>query len=233
MSPTTEHTGADNQVTFDSLVDDPEVREMIAAADQQMQAIGYTEHGLRHAKIIAGNASMILESLERFNEREVELGKIAGLLHDIGNLISREGHATTSALLAYNLLRERGMPIREVTKVAAAIGTHDELGTPEPTSELGAAVLIGDKADVARERVRNPQMAAFDIHDRINYAAQDTKLEISPDTKTISLDLTIDTEIGSVMEYFEIFLSRMVISRKAARMLGCDFRLIINGVPLL
>ncbi|MFO8082583.1 MAG: HD domain-containing protein [Armatimonadota bacterium] len=229
----TDDTNADDQVTFDSLVSDPEVREMIAAADQQMEAIGYTEHGMRHAKIIAENAGMILENLERFDAREVELGKIAGLLHDIGNLISREGHATSSALLGYNLLRERGMPIREVTKVAAAIGTHDELGVTEPTSEIGAAVLIGDKADVARERVRNPHMAAFDIHDRINYAAQETKLEISPETKTISLDLTIDTEIGSVMEYFEIFLSRMVISRKAARMLGCDFRLIINGVPLL
>jgi uncharacterized protein len=229
----TEETNADNTVTYHSMLADPEVREMIAAADQQMKAIGYTEHGMRHAKIIAENAGMILENLERFDEREVELGQIAGLLHDIGNLISREGHATTSALLAYDLLRERGMPIREVTKVAAAIGTHDELGATEPTSELGAAVLIADKADVARERVRNPHMAAFDIHDRINYAARETKLEISPETKTISLNLTIDTEIGSVMEYFEIFLSRMVISRKAARMLGCDFRLIINGVPLL
>jgi hypothetical protein len=136
-------------------------------------------------------------------------------------------------LLAYDLLRERGMPIREVTQVSAAIGGHDEEGNMEPTSDLGAAVVIGDKADVARERVRNPQMAAFDIHDRINHAAQSTKLEVSAETRTISLDLEIDTEIGSVMEYFEIFLSRMVISRKAARILGCDFRLIINGVPLL
>ncbi len=226
-------TTDEQNVTFDSLKSDPEVREMIAAADAQMEAIGYTEHGMRHASIVAENAEAILRKLERYDDREIELAKIAGLLHDIGNLISRKDHDTTSALLAYDLLRERGMPIREVTQVAAAIGSHDEQEHIEPTSDPGAAVVIGDKADVASERVRNPHMAAFDIHDRINYAAQDTRLEVSPETKTISLELEIDTEIGSVMEYFEIFLSRMIISRKAARLLGCDFRLIINGVPLM
>ncbi len=220
-------------VTYETLRNDPEVREMIAAADAQMKAIGYTEHGMRHAGIIAQNAGMILERLGRFSEREIELGKIAGLLHDIGNLVSRTNHANTSALLAYDLLRERGMPIREVTQVVAAIGSHDEEEHVEATSEIGAAVVIGDKADVARERVRNPLMAAWDIHDRINYAATETHLEVTPEPCTISLDLTIDPEIGSVMEYFEIFLSRMVISRKAARLLGCDFHLIINGVTLL
>lgn len=229
----TEDINETMQVTYESLRADEEVREMIAAADAQMEAIGYTEHGMRHATIIAENAGLILSRLERYSEREVELAKIAGLMHDIGNLISRHAHSTTSALLAYDLLRERGMPIREVTRVAAAIGSHDEELGLEATSDLGAAVVIGDKADVARERVRNPHMAAFDIHDRINYAARDTKLEVSAETKTISLDLQIDTEIGSVMEYFEIFLSRMIVSRKAARMLGCNFRLIINGVPLL
>lgn len=223
----------DNIVTCKSLTADPEVREMIAAADAQMKAIGYTEHGMRHAKIIADNAGSILERLGTYSERQVEMARIGGLLHDIGNLVTRQNHATTSAILAYDLLRERGMPIREVTQVVAAIGGHDEETNTEATSEIGAAVVIGDKADVARERVRNPHMAAFDIHDRINYAAQETRLEVSAETKTISLDLEIDTEIGSVMEYFEIFLSRMIISRKAARLLGCDFRLIINGVPLL
>ncbi len=226
-------TGAPTPTTYESLRADPEVREMIAAADRQMEAIGYTEHGMRHATIVARNAGMILTELGRYSERDIELARIAGLLHDIGNLISRDQHSTTSAMLALHLLRERGVSVGEATQVAAAIGGHDEATSEEPTSDIGAAVTIGDKADVARERVRNPIMAAFDIHDRINYAAQDTKLSVLPDLKTITLEMSIDTEIGSVMEYFEIFLSRMVISRKAARRLGCDFRLVINNVPLL
>ncbi|MGD9496731.1 MAG: HD domain-containing protein [Armatimonadota bacterium] len=220
-------------VTYESVRADEEVREMIAAADREMEAIGYTEHGMRHATIVADGAGMILDKLERYSAREIELARIAGLLHDIGNLISRQEHALTSGVLAYQLLRDRGMTPSEVAKVAAAIGGHDEDMPDEPTSDIGAAVTIADKADVARERVRNPIMAAFDIHDRINYAARDTKLDVVADLRSITLDLTIDTEIGSVMEYFEIFLSRMVISRKAAQRLGCDFRLIINGVPLL
>lgn len=226
-------TDKTTEVTFDTLRTDPEVVEMIAAADRQMKAIGYTEHGMRHAKIAAANAGMILRKLQRYDEREIELAKIGGLLHDIGNLVSRKDHSISSSLLSYDLLRERGMPISEVVQVVAAVGTHDEEISAEPTSDIGAAVIIGDKADVARERVRNPHMAAFDIHDRINYAAQGTKLDVNAETRTITLELSIDTEIGSVMEYFEIFLTRMVISRRSARMLGCDFRLAINGVPLL
>ncbi len=188
---------------------------------------------MRHASIIAENAGMILERLERYDERTIELAKIAGVLHDIGNLISRDQHATSSALLAYDLLRHKGMPVSEATRVVAANGIHDEELSTEPTSDIGAAVVIGDKADVARERVRNPNMVAFDIHDRINYAAQDTELRVGPERKLITLQLSIDTEIGSVMEYFEIFLTRMVITRKSARFLGCDFKPIINDVPLL
>lgn len=223
----------EGHVTCDDLQHDREVVEMLAAADRQMKAIGYTEHGMRHARIAADNAGMILSKLERYDERDIELAKIAGLLHDVGNLVSREQHSISSALLSYDLLRERGMPLAEVVQVVAAVGAHDEELVAEPTSDIGAAVIIGDKADVARERVRNPHMAAFDIHDRINYAAEDTTLEVCPETRTICLEMSIDTEIGSVMEYFEIFLSRMVISRRSARMLGCDFRLVINDVPLL
>lgn len=225
--------GAADLVTYERLRDDPEVREMIAAADRQMEAIGYTEHGLRHATIVAENAGMILSALGRYSAREIELAKIAGLLHDIGNLVSRDQHATSSALLGYDLLRDRGMDVAEAAQVAAAVGGHDEDGTAEVTTDIGAAVTIGDKADVARERVRNPIMAAFDIHDRINWAAQNTRLTVDPQDAVIKLEMTIDTEIGSVMEYFEIFLTRMVISRKAARRLGCSFRLVINDVPLL
>ena len=225
-------TGGAILVTYESLRADAEVREMIAAADRQMEAIGYTEHGMRHATIIAQSAGMILTELGRYSAREIELARIAGLLHDIGNLVSRPQHSTSSALLAYHLLRERGMDVAEAAQVAAAVGGHDEADSYEVTSDIGAAVTLGDKADVARERVRNPIMAAFDIHDRINWAAQDTTLIVEPDTRMITLELSIDAEIGSVMEYFEIFLTRMVISRKAARRLGCDFRLIINGVTL-
>ncbi len=225
--------GETTSVTYEGLRSDLEVREMIAAADRQMEAIGYTEHGMRHAPIVAESAGMVLTELGRYDERDIELAKIAGLLHDIGNLISREQHSMSSAILAYDLLRDRGMPVGEATQVVAAISAHDEEMAEAPTSDIGAAIIIGDKADVARERVRNPIMAAFDIHDRINYAARETRLEVLPDLRTITLELSIDTEIGSVMEYFEIFLSRMVISRRAARRLGCDFRLVINGVPLL
>lgn len=224
---------ASSLVTYEALREDAEVREMIAAADREMASIGYTEHGMRHAIITAGNAAMILTELGRYSEREIELARIAGLLHDIGNLISRHEHALSSALLAYHLLRARGLPVAEVTVVVAAIGGHDEEMPDEPTTDIGAAVTIGDKADVARERVRNPIMAAFDIHDRINWAARDTKLTVDPDACSIRLEMTIDTEIGSVMEYFEIFLARMVISRKAAQHLGCSFSLVINGVQLL
>ncbi len=220
-------------VTYEGLREDPEVREMIAAADREMATIGYTEHGMRHATIVAQNAGMILTELRRYSEREIELARIAGLLHDLGNLISRHEHALSSALLAYHLLRTRGMAVAEITTIMAAIGGHDEEMPDEPTTDIGAAVTIADKADVARERVRNPIMAAFDIHDRINWAARDTRLTVDPDRCSIRLELTIDTEIGSVMEYFEIFLARMIICRKSAQHLGCSFSLVINDVQLL
>ncbi len=226
-------TVSETLVTYASLRADESVREMLMAADAQMAAIGYTEHGVRHASKVAETAERILTELGRYDEREIELAKIAGLLHDVGNVISRATHAMSSALIAFDMLRERGMPLAEVTQVMAAIGSHDEAEAGEPTTDIGAAVIIADKADVARERVRNPVMAAFDIHDRINYAARNTQLSLPSDESLIVLEMEIDTEIGSVMEYFEIFLDRMVISRKSARMLGRDFRLIINDVPLM
>ncbi|MCD6362247.1 MAG: HD domain-containing protein [Armatimonadetes bacterium] len=226
-------SGAPAVVTYESLRDDPDVRELLLAADMQMEAIGYTEHGIRHARKVADIAGDILQSLERYDDRQVELARIAGLLHDIGNMIHRNTHAMSSALLAFDLLRERGMPLREITQVVAAIGSHDEAEDGKPTTDIGAAVIIADKADVARERVRNPVMAAFDIHDRINYAARSTTLRVDAAARTISLIIEIDLEIGSVMEYFEIFLERMVISRKAAQMLGCSFGLLINDVRLI
>jgi len=220
-------------VTYEGLRADGDIREMLLAADAQMEAIGYTEHGIRHARKVAEVGGDILRRLERYDEREIELAQIAGLLHDIGNMIARRGHAQTGAVIAFDVLRERGMPLTEVTQIIAAIGSHDEADDGEPTTDIGAALIIPDKADVARERVRNPVMAAFDIHDRINYAARKTDLTVNMQAREISLVMEVDTDIGSVMEYFEIFLDRMIISRKAAQMLGCDFRLIINDVPLV
>ncbi len=224
---------SEHTVTYDGLRADKAVREMLLAADAQMEAIGYTEHGIRHAYKVAEVAGDILRRLKRYDERDIELAQIAGLLHDVGNMIARRGHAHTGALIAFDVLRERGMPLTEVTRIIAAIGSHDEADAGEPTTDIGAALIIADKADVARERVRNPVMAAFDIHDRINYAARNTDLTVDTNEKLIALKMEIDTEIGSVMEYFEIFLDRMIISRKAARLLGCDFRLIINDTPLI
>lgn len=231
----TEQTGASipGTVTYASLRADSVIREMLNAADAQMEAIGYTEHGIRHASKVADVAGNILEALGRYDARQIELARIAGLLHDIGNMIHRESHAVASALISFDLLRERGMPMSEVTQVIAAIGSHDEAEEGEPTTDIGAAVIIADKADVARERVRNPVMAAFDIHDRINYAARDTRLTVDAAEHNIALIMEIDTEIGAVMEYFEIFLDRMIISRKSAQMLGCSFSLVINGVHLM
>ncbi len=220
-------------VTYARLHADPEVRELLDAADAQMEAIGYTEHGIRHASKVAQVAGDILQSLGRYQPRQVELARIAGLLHDIGNMIHRETHAVSSALISMHLLRERGMPLSEITQVVAAIGSHDEEERGEPTTDIGAAIIIADKADVARERVRNPVMTSFDIHDRINYAARHTELKVDAERHNIALVMEIDTEIAAVMEYFEIFLDRMVISRKSARMLGCSFSLVINGVPLM
>lgn len=220
-------------VTYAGLREDPVVRQLLDAADAQMEAIGYTEHGIRHASKVAQVAGDILQDLGRYDQRQVELARIAGLLHDIGNMVHRQPHAASGALISFNLLQERGMPLSEITQVVAAIGSHDEAEEGHPTSDIGAAVIIADKADVARERVRNPVMAAFDIHDRINYAAHRTQLTVDPERHNIALVMEIDTEIGAVMEYFEIFLDRMVISRRAARRLGCSFSLVINGVSLM
>ena len=231
MTDTTQGSG--EPLTYESLRAEPEIRDMLKAADAQMAALGYTEHGIRHASKVAEGAAAILRELGRYDDRKIELVRIAGLLHDIGNIVGRRPHANTSSLLAFELLHDRGMPMTEVTQIVAAIGGHDEEEDGGPTTDIGAALIIADKADVARERVRNPVMAAFDIHDRINYAARNTVLTVDAESRSISLEMEIDTEIGSVMEYFEIFLDRMVISRRSAQRLGCSFRLVINGVPLM
>lgn len=219
-------------VTLEKVSEDPEVRAYIEKGNECLGAIGYTEHGQRHALLVARIAHNVLTRLG-FPEREAELGAIAGYLHDIGNMVSRHGHGQTGALMAWRILERMGMPPAEIATVVSAIGSHDPEEMGDPVSNVSAAVILGDKSDVHRSRVRNPEMSTFDIHDRVNYAVEKSFLRVDEKRKTISLELTIDTKISPVMDYFEIFLVRMVMCRRAASFLGCQFELSINDVRLL
>jgi hypothetical protein len=218
-------------VGLDTVKTDPYIIAYIRRADEQMAVLGYTEHGERHAALVSRIAYNILSRLG-YPERSAELGAIAGYLHDTGNLVHRKGHPMVSAVLAMTELRQMRMDPGELAIVLGAIGNHEE-DQGDPVSEVSAAVIIADKSDVHRSRVRNPNTLAFDIHDRVNYAAQRSFVRVDDSHKTIALELDIDTSISQVMEYFEIFLSRMLISRRAANYLGCNFELIINKVKLL
>ena len=218
-------------VTLDELKRDREVEAYIAKADEYTGAIGYTEHGLRHANLVASIASNILRHLGR-SERATQLAALAGYLHDIGNLVGRVSHEHTGALLAGDILTRLGLDPVERAIVMGAIGNHEEQ-TGEPVSEVGAALILADKSDVHRTRVRNRDPGAFDLHDRVNYAVQHSFLRVDDRANTMTLELTIDTGLLQVMEYFEIFLSRMVACRRAATFLGSQFKLQINGTKLL
>jgi len=219
------------RLTYAKLRLDPEIQTLISMADKYLETIGYTDHGLEHVARVSLRACGLLQDLGA-PRREAELAAVAGLLHDIGNMVHREGHPQWSALMAFGLLKERAMPLEEVALVIGAISNHDE-GIGEPISNPSAALIIADKSDVLRSRVRNPRMINFDIHDRVNYAAQRSELSVDRKRHLITLTLEIDTRISQVMEYFEIFMSRMRISRKAANFLNCDFQLIINNTQVL
>ncbi|MFH0778447.1 MAG: HD domain-containing protein [Candidatus Eisenbacteria bacterium] len=218
-------------MTLEQVRDYPTVRAFIEKADRQLGVIGYTEHGERHASLVSNISSNILKRLGR-PERVSELACIAGYLHDIGNVINRDFHAQSGAIIAADVLREMGMDVDEVAEVIAAIGNHHE-EQGEPVSDISAAIILADKSDVHRSRVRSTGMIQLDIHDRVNYAATNSFLRVVEKKKLISLEVTIDTSISQVMEYFEIFLSRMIASRKAASFLSCLFELIINGNKML
>jgi metal-dependent HD superfamily phosphatase/phosphodiesterase len=218
-------------LTFKDIVKDPEVLVLVAEADRQMAVLGYTEHGPRHARLVAKNARAVLVALEA-EERSAELAAIAGYLHDIGNVVSRDKHERTSALLSRDILLRRGMDYREAAQIMTAIGNHDENGG-NPVSDVSAALILADKADVHKSRVRNPEFIKFDIHDRVNYAVKRSALTVRSKDRSIAFELTVDTSVAPVMEYFEIFLSRMVISRRAADFLKCHFELVINGTRLV
>lgn len=218
-------------MTYAEIRQDPAIRVYIAQADASLEALGFTEHSFPHVCRVADLAGEILQTLGR-DPREVELAKIAGYLHDIGNLVNREEHSQSGAVLAFRLLDHMGFPPEEIAPIVTAIGNHDE-GTGVPVSPMAAAVILADKSDVRRSRVRKGEDIAADIHDRVNYAVTSSALEVCPDNREILLTLTIDTAISPVMEYFEIFTKRMTLCRRAARTLGCSFHLEINGLRLV
>ena len=218
-------------VTLDMVRADPYVQAYIRRADDQMGVLGYTEHGERHAALVSRIAYNVLARLG-YPERTAELAAIAGYLHDIGNLVHRRDHPISSALLALEELRRMQMDPTELALVLGAIGSHEE-ESGDPVSEVSAAVIIADKSDVARTRVRDIHPSRYDEHDRVNYATISSSLRVNHERTLISLTLEIDTQIAPIMEYFELFLQRMVMARRAALTLGCQFELVINGTKLL
>ncbi len=220
-------TAIGHMVTVNELDRDQQVTVYLRSANAMMLALGFTEHGERHARIVSSIAHNILSRLG-YPERVADLAAIAGYLHDSGNMISREMHPQTGGLLALDVLKRLGMPIEEVAEVMGAIGNHEEPGGA-PVSPIAAAVIIADKADVHSSRVQNKDPKTFDIHDRVNYAVQRSFVRVDGQQKSITLEIDIDAQQSSVEEYFEIFLGRMVMCRKAAQFLGCLFFLEING----
>jgi uncharacterized protein len=217
-------------IPFEEIQQDRRFSSFIAGADRVMERLGYTEHGFRHANLTARIAFNVLSRLGR-EERLSSLAAIGGYLHDIGNMVARENHGPTGALLAYDVLKDR-MAMNDLALVMGAVGNHEEEGG-EAISPVSAAVILADKSDVHRTRVRKSAQIDFDIHDRVNYAAEQSFLRVDSGAQTITLELTIDTEMSDVMEYFEIFLARMMMCRRAAERLDCRFKLTINGASIL
>ena len=218
-------------LTFEQVKNNETIRTYIQRADESLIALGFTEHSFAHVTLVAETAGYILETLG-YPERTVELAKIAGFLHDIGNLVNRIDHSQSGAVMAFRLLDHMKCDPAEIATIVTAIGNHDE-GTGQPVNAVAAALILADKSDVRRSRVRNQEPTTFDIHDRVNYSATKSKLEIDPDKTRIALSLTVDTEVSSIMDYFEIFLRRMVLCRKAAEALGMKFTLLINDQQLI
>ena len=218
-------------ITFEDIQQNQAIRTYIASADASLLALGFTEHSVAHVSHVTKTAAYILETLG-YPERVIELSKIASFLHDIGNLVNREGHSQSGALMAFSILDDMGMPAEEIATITTAIGNHDE-GNGVPVNAVAAALILADKTDVRRSRVRNQNPQSFDIHDRVNYSVRQSDLRINEDHTAIKLELSIDTEYSSVMDYFEIFLTRMAMCREAAKHLGMRFKLIINGQTLL
>ena len=218
-------------MTYEEIRNNSEINTYIRQADLALSALGYTEHSFAHVTTVAKKASYILQTLG-YEERLVELAQIAGYLHDIGNLVNRAEHSQSGAIMAFRILDHLNFPPDEIGAIVSAIGNHDE-GTGVPVSPLAAALILADKSDVRRNRVRNQDESNFDIHDRVNYSVTDAELNINAAHTLIELKLSVDTRYGSVMDYFEIFLQRMILCRKAAEKLQLQFKLQINGQQLI
>ena len=218
-------------LTYEEITKSKAIKTYIIRADESLGALGFTEHSFAHVMHVAETAGYILENMG-YDARTIELAKIAGYLHDIGNLINRRDHSQSGALMAWSILNDMGCDPAEVATIVTAIGNHDE-GTGVPVNAVAAAMILADKADVRRSRVRNRDISKFDIHDRVNYSVEKSYLRINGEKTTVTLELTVDTQFGSVMDYFEIFMERMILCRKAAEKLGLKFKLEINSQQLL
>jgi len=213
-------------IVFEDIIKNEAIKAYITAADVSLAALGYTEHSFAHVMKVADNAARILEALG-YDGRTVELAKIAAYMHDIGNLVNREEHSQSGAIMAFRILDNLGMPPEEIAAVVTAIGNHDE-GTGVAVNPIAASLIIADKTDVRRSRVRNRDFSTFDIHDRVNYSVFHTSLDVDAERREVRLSIKIDTEISSILSYFEIFLTRMLMCQRAAETIGLAFRLTIN-----
>ena len=218
-------------LTFEQVQNNPAIRTYIQRADESLIALGFTEHSFAHVGMVARNAAYILETLG-YPQRTVEVAKIAAFLHDIGNLVNRVDHSQSGAVMAFRILDNMDCPPEEIATIVTAIGNHDE-GTGLPVNAVAAALILADKSDVRRSRVRNQDQTTFDIHDRVNYSVKRSQLKINEEHTLIKLKLFVDTKYGSVMDYFEIFMQRMILCRKAAEKLGLQFKLMINEQQLI
>lgn len=218
-------------VTFEDIKNNSEINNLIISSQKQLDVLGYTEHSMRHINIVSNRAAEVLKKLG-YDEHRIELARIAGYMHDIGNAVNRTDHAHSGAILAYQILKEMGMDMEDRTEIMMAIGNHDE-STGTAVSDISAALILADKSDVHRNRVRNQNMSTFDKHDKVNYAVTNADFIINTEERKVTLSLAIDRKICSVLDYFEIFLDRTMMSKYAAKYLNIWFELLINDIKLM
>ncbi len=218
-------------ISYEEIKNNKDIKSYIEGADDSLKALGFTEHSFAHVTKVSETAGYIMKTLG-YDSHNVELAKIAAYLHDIGNLVNRIEHSQSGAVMAFRILDNLGMPPKDIAIIVSAIGNHDE-GTGIPVNPVAAALILADKSDVRKSRVRNEDITAFDIHDRVNYSVEHSNLTIKKENKEILLEISIDTTVSSIMDYFEIFLVRMIMCRKAAEKLGMKFSLVINNQQLL